>query len=77
MKIKKARYLTATLALLLLLAGCYREGIPTEPEEEGAYRIESLIPVSAKTAVYKTTGTIDDQGTMEGEPLPLDEDTSI
>ena len=74
MKIKKARYLTATLVLLLLLAGCYREGIPTEPEVEGAYRIESFISVGAKTAVFKTTGAIDDEGTVEGEPLPVDEE---
>ena len=68
MKIKKAYYLTATI--LILLAGCDR-GLPTEPE--GGYQIESVILDGNKTGMFKVTGAINDQGIMEGEPLPVEE----
>ena len=77
MQIKQTRYQTTTLALLLLLllTGC-RDGtnLPTEPEAEGTYRIESFTLVGAQTTLFKTSGVINDQGTVEGEPLPVHEE---
>ena len=75
MKTKSARYLSMTLVLLFLVVGCDTGGGMTMvdwPQAE-AYRIDCFVPDGASQMAFEATGAIKDEGTIEGEALPLDE----
>ncbi len=80
MKTKKAHFLTAVLVLplLFLVVGCDAGGgvIADDLTQEVAYKIDCFVPEGTTQMVFEARGAIEDAGTIQGEPLPLDDGSS-
>ncbi len=80
MKIKKKNFLTAALALplFLLVVGCdaVGGGPGGDPLPDVAYRLDCFVPDGATQMLFEANEGFEDEGTVEGDPLTLDEKSS-
>jgi len=64
------------LSLLFLITGCDSGGGGTGDFSEGHFRIDCFRPDDASQMVFEIKGALEDEGLVEGEPLPLDDFSS-
>ena len=76
----RGRFLVAVLMLplLILVVGCDTGGgLGDETLLEEDFRIDCFRPEGATKMVFEATGAIEDEGFIEGEPLPVAQGVGI